>query len=314
MKNGSFSVAWIASSMMLFIAVDHLAAAPITKNTLPSIPASLPSGYVDNMDWTQETWREDDTHLSRVQNEVKSRLSGSADTLQVMRQYRSLASKDLYNADAVFRWGCASYIASSKAKTLDEERDIWVSLYPALLHPALPNDYKLAATPSAIPKPITPHSYRYTRLLFLVAVHNRVADVKDERQLLALCDRLLERNPNDRTVKFARIEMLMHLKPVSSREDPIVAKQSKSLLEAARLKALGFSKQAVTENPSNLPLLVQLAGIYNFLWDGKNGYDQMAIATYRRYLALAPSTDPYVKTVNDTITKIEGSKSLFQNK
>ena len=282
-----------------------LLSAGVGVNALQANVEEVPQlSYTDSMEWTKETWKADDAHFSGLENQVKTQLSQTKQPLEVVKSYRRVALANLSKTDAVFRWGYASYLAARKVQTQEELTDVWQSLYPALLRPALPLDYQYKPPFSEMyPKPDSPHSYRYTRLLFLVAVERYVPDTKSRDLFLDLSNRLLQRDPKDKEVEFQRIEMLLGM-PWGSRESKIIAEDSWR-------KALDYSKKAVNRNPKNLAFLAQLAKAYRFQWDGKNSYGEMSIATYRKYLALAPPNDPYRKVVIGILADIQKSKEFF---
>lgn len=221
---------------------------------LPQVASAAPSKWDHILDWQRDTWdAHNDAPFRAIEGQIREELAHAPDPDNVILKYRALASKTPNDPVAQFRWGFSSFAASTRAT------DIYL----------LMNRMDGAYEAMALAKP--PHSYEYTRVVFLVSPVGKPGRPAGLR--------LLARNPSDDDVKT-----LLLLDSCSYLPNDALMKE-----------LLTWAAQLVKNHPQYPYYRVLTGRIYSTMWwvTKKVKYAKLALAGYQDYLAHAPVTDGY---------------------
>lgn len=230
-------------------------------------------------DWTREAWTADDHPYLLIQANVDRVIAQGQNPETLLVQCRGEALAHPGDTKALFRWGYAAYRAA-----------LQVELPPEQAYLRFETPGSIYSVQSFMMKKYAP-SYQYARLLFLLlnfdGPDSRTGD---------LGKRLLQRNPNDKEVKY---DMLLSR---SWDLNPLVRQQAQQ--EAEQLAQQG--------SPDGYRIL---AGIYLRMFTiSKYPHPDIAktqpiadkaIAALRRYVQLAPLQSGKRKSAQRQIKDIE---------
>jgi len=219
---------------------------------------------LDGWDWASAPWTGDDKPYQKLREDI--RLVVAKDAQPLLDQYKAEAEAKPKDPLAQFAWG-----------------------YAALRTPALVGHENVTVDVSGLPDALAaapfPRTYNYARLRFLAQ-----AQVRPNAQLEDLGRRLLKRDPTDPAVMYQQIRVL-----------------EQTGAKPQNTEALGLAKTLVEAYPSQLAYLQKLANVYDetYIDSGFHKEDaEKAIATYEKYLRLAPPDDPQRKTIGDAIADL----------
>jgi len=236
-----------------------------------------------DFDWTRQAWTAEDRPYMLVQAHVDQAIAQGQkpDSLLVQCRAEALAHPD--DTKLLFRWAYAAYLAASQVELTPSQADL-----------RLETPGSIDSVQGFMIKKYVP-SYQYARLLFLLLNFNSI-DSRTEY----LGDRLLQRNPNDKEVKY---DMIL-FRSWDSR--PSVRQQAQQ--EAEQLAQQG--------SPEGYWIL---ANIYYRMWNVSKmpptdtartqPIAEKAVAALRRYVQLAPLQSGKRKLAQRQITNIEQDQS-----
>ena len=283
-------------------------------------------GYLEvTSDWPSAAWTDSDKPFLQAERDVNKRIAAAG--VEVKRKkaraavdfYHKLAMKDLSDATRVYQWAYATQQLTQIAPDYIQKEDTWLAERDALfamMRPLSPSDYlydrlspgftKLNAQ-GKLPKPV--RSYRYLRMFYIAANNTDFArSGKYAQDFARLGTRLLSRNPKDVTVKALQTRLLGYSWHIAG----------KSLEEGDReldpFKSLQFARELVRDYPNEPYYLILLAVAQRRNWNYKqndNGAD-LALATYKKYLAARPSIPSYRGWAEASIQSLEKSKRFWQ--
>ena len=214
--------------------------------------------------WTTEKWTGDDRPYQAIRADIDSLAAAHKITAALLEQYKQKAAPQYANPQAVFRWAYAGY-QMQKA-------------HPLIYTPySVGGDY-FYLVPS-------PHTYNYARLRFL----SSAADPGGP-ELAALGKRLLQRDPNDRDVRYC-----------------LVRCYRPGLSEKEKQEALTMAQDYMRRYPGTPAAYSTLADVYFSAWLVKrNPADgQKAVAAFQEYLRLGPPTAEWRAQIQNTIRVIQ---------
>lgn len=206
--------------------------------------------------WAKEPWTGDDAPYQRIQQDDDASLAEDQSVSSLLEQASVSARQNPTDPQAQFRW---SYLAQQV-----------ILAQPPSYDPDEANE----AIGMVLARADYPKTYRYARLRFLVT--------REEPDLTALGERLLQRDPNDAPVKYRLSEDYSALFSERSQQTHEVDPKLKQ-------RALSLAEQLIAANPSNFHYHGALAAVYASSWtDHKNPEDAVkAIAAYQEFLRLA---------------------------
>lgn len=204
--------------------------------------------------WTTEEWTGNNLPYrdSRV---LIDRIGNNAPRLQkLLEEYEAAAAKKPFDPLAQYRWGYSVYQAATGKVLRSSETRANIEIVAA-----------------ALEKAPSPHVYEYARLRFLIEMWQY-----PKFEHLTIGKRLVKRDATDRSVKYFLTRILAW-----------------SRLPGDKQQALVYARELLTVNPQKASYHSLLGGVYLNLWheSRKREYAEKAIASYNKYLELAPLND-----------------------
>lgn len=215
-----------------------------------------------SLSWTTEPWMSDDRPYQAIRADIDSLVAKNKLTSALLEQYRREAAPKYTDPQALFRYAYAGY---QMQRT-----------HPVIYSPYYGDIFYHAPSP---------HTYNYTRLRFLSS-----ARFHEEPQLVALGKRLLQRNPNDREVRYWLVQCY---RP--------------GLSEDEKKEALAQAQDYLHRYPGTPAAYSALASVYFSAWMIKRNRDdgQKAIAAFQEYLRLGAPSPEWRAQIQGTIHLIE---------
>lgn len=262
---------------ILSFAVGVAVIAGVTASLTRHAPAQLgaPPYRPSSWTWTKESWTGDERPYRTIRDNIdKSIRSGQENPDALLARHKASAQKQPSDPQALFRWGYAAYWASSKSHGYNEKRE------------------KFDGVLEAFAKAPSPHSYEYARLRFLVE-----AATHPVFPLIPVGERLLERDPQDLSVKY-QLRKLLSWSPS---------------LENKR-RALQYSLEMVRSHPKHPTYHAALGMVYLELWYTTRDpiHADKAINAYKQYLRLAPPRDEFLEAAKRLIDTVEREKAQYK--
>jgi len=212
---------------------------------------AVKSGFSPPTDWMADQWTGSDKPFMTIRAEIDKISKQNQFSRSTLEGYRKQARSNPKDPVAQFRWGYAYYKAWNDGVsfgTPDENLD-------TLLDVA----WGLQQAPS-------PHSYEYTRLLFIISA------LRTPAFLSPVGKRLLRHTPKDYDVEFYFYQSLLS-----------------SAAPAERKEALLGTQKLTKEYPSKGGPYVALAEVYWVQWErGDIQSGPLAVAAYQKYLSMPP--------------------------
>lgn len=208
-------------------------------------------GFSPPKDWMADPWTGSDTPFVTIRAEIGKISDQNQWSRPTLEGYRKQAASDPKDAAAQFRWGYAYYKARNDGFSFEA--------------PGKNSDTLLDVAWSLQQAP-SPHSYEYTRLLFLVSALNTPAF------LSPVGKRLMRHTPKDYDVEFCFYPSLL--------SSPSLADRKEALLGAQNF---------IREFPAKGGPYAALAEVYTAQWE--SGHFQsgaLALAAYQKYLSMPP--------------------------
>ena len=163
-------------SAMFFLALGVVIfGEPIVRN-FPSILQSEQGGQ-----WLTENLSENDHPFDSLRGQIDKDFQNKKLSVADLNSYQVTAEKDPKNAQAVFKWAYASYVA---------QKDFSIK-------------ENAVASSGIFAYASSPKAYDYTRIRFLIAARD-----KPSPQLVDLGKRLLQRNNRDYDVQYSLIQCM----------------------------------------------------------------------------------------------------------
>jgi len=215
-------------------------------------------------EWANEPWTGDDTPYQNIERDTDKALASTWSIGNLLEQASVLAQQQPTDPQAQFRW---SYMARQVVLAQPKSYDYGSSLQ---------------AISVVLAHADSPKTYSYARLRFLLGRQNPA--------LTEVGERLLQRNPNDVSVKYHLSDDYSALFSERSQlnRDHAVDPQLKQ-------RALTLAEQVIAANPSDPDYRRALAAVYvSSFADKKNPQDATnALAAYQQYLKMAPADDSF---------------------
>ena len=164
----------ICLCLLLYLASTDNVSAQVSKQKTPVIPQQ-------GISWLTDTWSGNDLPFKRSRIEIDKASHSKQLTAAALKTYQALAEKEPENAQAVFNWAYANYIA---------EKD-----------PAVQGN--IVVSSGVFAYAASPKTYNYTRIRFLIATRD-----KPSPQLYSLGERLLRKNNQDYDVQYSLVQCL----------------------------------------------------------------------------------------------------------
>lgn len=217
-------------------------------------------------------WTGDNKTYQSLRSAIDKQINKGASPFALARQYQKLsqpkvlvglrpewwqtAGVSLQDSKAVFRWAYSARLAALASKPYDEA--LLGKPYQAMLHL---NGFKTEM-----------QAYDFARLYFLIACHV-LPEASDS--VVDLGDRLYHSNPQDNSVRYLLIYVLMRPESPSSTN-----------------KALAYASAWVKQSPASPDANVLLGGAYNTRWIQTHsvGDANRAIKAFSKYLLLDPGS------------------------
>lgn len=211
--------------------------------------------------WASDPWTGDDAPYERIEREVDEALKNGGTVGNLLEQYSLQAQQKPTDPQAQFRW---SYLAREVILAQPHRSD-W----------ELDSQEVISVL---LARAVSPKTYSYDRLRFLEA--------RQDPNVTELGERLLKRDPNDVSVKYALISDYSALFSKKSQKSHTVDPKLKQ-------RAVALAQQLIHVDLSNPDYHVALAGVYvSSFEDHKNANDAAAaIAAYQDYFKLVPPDD-----------------------
>ena len=213
-------------------------------------------------EWANEAWTGDDTPYQSIELEVDKSLITSWSISDLLQQASTQAQQKPVASKALFRWAyLARQVVRAQPKTYFS--------YPAIQMISV-----------VLAHGNSPKTYSYARLRFLVSDQNPA--------FTELGERLLQRDPNDNSVKYylsIDYSALFSKRSQRSRNHEVDSQ--------LKQRALTLAEQVIAASPADPDYRAALAAVYVASWDDKKNSQDAAngIAAYQKYLKL--------ETIND---------------
>ena len=215
--------------------------------------------------WTQDAWTADEKPFQSARVALVMAQQQHKDMLALAKQYGAAAKKRPNDALAVFKWGCAAWLAYNYGLNTAANAALFEA-YNAL-----------ERTPS-------PHSYQYDRLRYLIDACNSRRGVKE------LGERLLKRNPNDFYVIYYQIGITYG--SLSDTDNQRALELSKLLIQKYPKNPTGYERAGTTYE-----------GLW--WCNKKKSDAQTAIDYFRKGKTFLPSNDPNQAKYDEEIDLID---------
>lgn len=222
----------------------------------------------ERWNWVNEQWSGDDRPFQKIEADVDAASNNEQAAGRLAAQYRLKAIATPKDARAAFAWAYAvmKYIHIAPLST--ETRIM---------------GYRVR---EALDQPLSPHSYTYDRLRFLLA--------HDKSHIMGLGERLLKQHSADSAVKI----QLVYIYTGSFGSSLLVSEGAASNFKA---RALQLTGELIKSDPKDTFYRAALGNIYAFYFTRhyqdkhyQREYAVKALAAYQDYLRLAkPSDDRY---------------------
>lgn len=211
--------------------------------------------------WASDPWTGDDAPYERIEHDADEALKNGGTVGNLLEQYSLQAQQKPTDPQAQFQW---SYLAREVILAQPHRSD-W----------ELDSQEVISVL---LARAVSPKTYSYDRLRFLEA--------RQDPNVTELGERLLKRDPNDVSVKYALINDYSGLFSEKSQKSHTVDPKLKQ-------RALVLAQQIIHVEPLNPDYHVALAGVYvSSFEDHKNADDAAAaIAAYEDYFKLVPPED-----------------------
>lgn len=199
--------------------------------------------------WVNARWTDDDGPYQGIRNQIDQALAGGQKPNAIIKKYETVRARKPADAQSLFGLGYICYVAGSLSDvSRDEVQRVQDDLYVA----------------ASNKKAHLPHTYNYTRLLFI----SDSIDLPDPK-LKDLGKRLLARDPSDYDVEYHLANDLTFSDEASD-----------------RAQAVAYQKDLARRFPND-PRQYRLLGViyYRVAWLNHNPADvEKCVAAYRRYI------------------------------
>lgn len=243
------NVMLIACLLVMFLPVEKVNSAPLSKSDLDQARASLAKDYA----WFNAPWIIGDSAYQNIRNSIDNAYARGQKPGAVLQRYKETAEQQPSSAQALFGYGYAVY----RADTAPNE----------------PAGYDLFQEKGKIytlsEKFRPPHIYNWTRLMFL---HWSLGS--PDPKLIPVGKRLLARNPDDYEVEYGLALMANASMKPEERSLAVTYQQ-----DLAR---------RFPNDPRQYRLLAQIYS-GNAALSHSQGEADKSIAADQKYLALAPA-------------------------
>lgn len=256
-------VAGICASSTKYPPVSRYHMTRLSDLYLPLPKDTLISEVKTSSAWANEPWTGDDAPYQRIERDGDASLASTWSVGGLLEQASVPARQNPTDPQAQFRW---SYLA----------RQVIL---------AQPRSYNWEEATEAIAvtlaRATSPKTYSYARLRFLVT--------RQAPDLTGLGERLLQRDPNDASVK---VRLSEDYSALFSRK----SQQTHEVDPKLKQRALALVEQLIVASPSNPDYHGSLAAVYvSSFVDRKNPEDAAkALAAYQDFLRL-DSPDDYFR-------------------
>ena len=220
--------------------------------------------------WSTGAWVGSEKPFRDIRNGILKRVATGEDPNRLEKTYGEQARKYPFSPVDQFRWAYAAYVAATKVQPFDENK----------VQPAL----------TGMERAISPRTYEYTRLRFLLASRARLFEERED--LLVVGKRLWERQPKDREV-LARYRYLLSASSYADRE-----------------LGVKLSQQWVRDEPKSVSARANLGDAWRGLWfhTRKKEHRLAAIKVLKEQMEMSPN-DSWVQTrLKRIIQTLEKSK------
>lgn len=213
--------------------------------------------------WTEETWAKDDKVFSLLQSKV-DQMGSQIGWPKTVAHFEKIKRKQPKEAASLFCYSLAIYRSTAHGNRQAQ-----------LQFPTLLNEF------NTIP---SPHSYRYTRIRYLMEVSQFARP-----QLKVVVRRLLKRDPSDVHVLYSTLNLWNVMK------------------ENERQESLDIAKKLIKIAPKR-PISHAYSGwIHYQIWlvTKKPAEASAAIAGYQNYLNIAPKNDSFRQRAQEILATIK---------
>ena len=227
--------------------------------------------------WTEEQFKGNNKLFREIRLAIR-RINKTPGALKKrVPAFRQQAQSKPYDAVAQFRWVCADWVEHNyRNSPLIEWRN-------------------------ALARPLSPQSYDYARLRFLITAENArtMGKYASDERLKHVGERLMKIDPKDELVFY----LLRQIK-----------KTSRSLKD--KWDNVRYAQNLVKAKPKDANAQAILGGAYLDLWmmTKQRSYGNMAIAQYNKYLMLAPKSASFREDAQFWIKSIPKDQARWEKK
>lgn len=229
------------------------------------ISDAQPSNSRTSSTWLTEKWTGDEKKWFNLRESIDREIAKNSYGEHLLQRLKVDAQQNTQDAQAQFRW---AYV-----------------LYQKAVDGSVSAEKLIPVASRALSEVQSPRVSEFTRLRFLL-----IGKMFPDRRLLSLGNRLAQLNPNDYSVKYRLVKIL----------DPGLSPQEKQ-------QALLYARDLVRLKPERASAHASLASVYFRSWLlSKNQQDKaQALASYKRYLQLAPKSDSFRSQAQRIIAQLE---------
>jgi hypothetical protein len=234
--------------------------------------------------WANETWGNNDKPYQETKADIDKALVQGQDLEKLLDKYKSAALDSPTNPVEQFRWAYLAYRISLLPQNQDKGVD------------------KIGLSLEAMYRPVSPHSYEYDRLRFLMESY-----LTSNYELIGLGRRLIQRDPQNQDIQFYAIRNLSDPKDWGDRTSlGIVSSQKQALL----LLQTFIQKYPTSSSGYNL-----LGGLYSEMYLKSNNpadrdHAVAALRQYQKMVALDSiayqNAQFFIKKVQNGLVKYNG--------
>ncbi len=214
--------------------------------------------------WMDEKWNGDEATYQKIRTDTERNKKSGKLTSDIIEHYRLLHKKKPTDPIALYQWGYASFEATQSNPPIFQAQLI---------------------SPDAFEEALSPHTYDYDRLRFLVAVHTSA-----HARFQSVGERLLHHTPDDDDLKYYLIQCYQ----------PKHSEQQKQ-------EAISLAQELIHSTPHRPGAYSALGGIYFRSWmvNHQREDGNEAVTAYREYLRIAPENYTWRRQAENIIRYIE---------
>jgi len=237
--------------------------------------------YDQGIGWTKDALDGNDAPFKQIRHEIDAQIKQGVNARGLAKKYNVIAQQQYLNAEEVFRWAYAAYIAGDHWNRNVRSTNDYCGIYERM------------------GRPKNPRSFEYARLRLFMSRYSEhwisfgnYADLA--RRLLAMG------NKNDFDLRYYAIEVIASN----------MGSKTLKLLEEVFKLVLDLRK----DFPKRPETIYQMGGIYasRFAASKRDELANLSIQYTRQYLATKPSNPAMVRSANSRIKLVESLRGKFK--